>query len=73
MPGGLGPGDQLDDLPGQTSRGQQWSVAIARVMIHSLAPVLMDEPTAALDTERRYQVVETFAGPIHEKDGPASW
>jgi len=29
--------------------------------------VLADEPTASLDTERAYQVVETFAGLIHEQ------
>jgi putative ABC transport system ATP-binding protein len=30
--------------------------------------VLADEPTASLDTERAYQVVETFANLIHEND-----
>lgn len=25
------------------------------------------KPTASLDTERAYQTVETFAGPIHEQ------
>jgi putative ABC transport system ATP-binding protein len=30
--------------------------------------VLADEPTASLDTERAYQVVETFAGLIHEQN-----
>ena len=29
--------------------------------------MLADEPTASLDTERAYQVVETFAGLIHEQ------
>jgi putative ABC transport system ATP-binding protein len=28
--------------------------------------VLADEPTASLDTERAYQVVQTFAALIHE-------
>lgn len=67
--GRLGLGDHLHFLPGQMSGGQQQRVAIARALIHDPAVVLADEPTAALDTERAYQVVETFAGLIHEKDG----
>ena len=37
-------------------------------MIHNPSLVLADEPTASLDTERAYQVVETFAGLIHEQN-----
>jgi putative ABC transport system ATP-binding protein len=43
-------------------------VAIARALIHNPSLVLADEPTANLDTERAYQVVETFAGLIHEQN-----
>ena len=42
-------------------------MAIARALIHNPSLVLADEPTASLDTERAYQVVETFAGLIHEQ------
>jgi len=62
----LGLADRLHNLPGQMSGGQQQRVAIARAMIHNPSLVLADEPTASLDTERAYQVVETFAGLIHE-------
>ena len=64
----LGLADRLHNLPAQMSGGQQQRVAIARALIHNPAVVLADEPTASLDTERAFQVVETFANLIHEND-----
>jgi putative ABC transport system ATP-binding protein len=63
----LGLAERMHNLPGQMSGGQQQRVAIARALIHNPSLVLADEPTASLDTERAYQVVETFAGLIHEQ------
>jgi len=63
----LGLGDRLHYLPRQISGGQQQRVAIARSLIHLPSLVLADEPTASLDTERAFQVVETFANLIHEQ------
>ncbi|MCS6994049.1 MAG: ABC transporter ATP-binding protein [Anaerolineales bacterium] len=64
----LGLGERLYNLPSQMSGGQQQRVAIARALIHAPTVVLADEPTASLDTERAFQVVQTFAALIHEND-----
>ena len=63
----LGLGDKLNVLPRQLSGGQQQRVAIARALINRPTLVLADEPTASLDTERAYQVVETLANLVHEQ------
>ena len=64
----LGLSERLKNLPSQLSGGQQQRVAIARALVHSPDIVLADEPTASLDTERAFQVVETFADLIHAQD-----
>jgi putative ABC transport system ATP-binding protein len=64
----LGLSERLNNLPSQMSGGQQQRVAIARALIHSPSVVLADEPTASLDTERAFQVVQTFAALIHENN-----
>jgi putative ABC transport system ATP-binding protein len=63
----LGLADRLHALPRQLSGGQQQRVSIARALINQPTLVLADEPTASLDTERAFQVVDTLSTLVHEE------
>jgi putative ABC transport system ATP-binding protein len=65
--GRLGLEERMNALPRQLSGGQRQRVAIARALINQPALVLADEPTASLDSERAFQVVETLANLVHEQ------
>jgi putative ABC transport system ATP-binding protein len=64
----LGLEERLNALPRQLSGGQRQRVSIARALINQPTLVLADEPTASLDTERAFQVVETLASLVHEQN-----
>lgn len=61
MLGQVGLGDKLDIRPGKLSGGQQQRVAVARALASKPDFVLADEPTANLDTESAFNLLDIMA------------
>jgi len=57
----VGLGDKLDIRPGKLSGGQQQRVAVARALASKPDFVLADEPTANLDTESAFNLLDIMA------------
>lgn len=57
----VGLSDKLDVRPGRLSGGQQQRVAVARALASKPDFVLADEPTANLDTESAFNLLDIMA------------
>jgi putative ABC transport system ATP-binding protein len=63
----LGLADRADNLPEQLSGGERQRVAIGRALVTDPALILVDEPTASLDTRLGTQVVELLGEEIRKR------
>lgn len=64
----LGVDHLKNKFPKDLSGGERQRVAIARALYNDPALILADEPTASLDTERAYEVVELLAKEAKERN-----
>ncbi|MFZ0015515.1 MAG: ABC transporter ATP-binding protein [Acidimicrobiia bacterium] len=64
----LGLAERRDNLPEQLSGGERQRVAIGRALVTDPDLILVDEPTASLDTELGTAVVKMLASEIKERD-----
>jgi putative ABC transport system ATP-binding protein len=64
----VGLGDRINNVPAKLSGGQQQRVAVARALAPKPKFVLADEPTASLDAETTYGLLDIMQQ-LNEKEG----
>lgn len=67
----VGLGDKLKKFPDQLSGGERQRTAIARALINDPNIILADEPTASLDTERAFEIVELMKNELKSRNKAA--
>lgn len=63
----MGAGEWADRRMGELSQGQKQSVLLARALMQSPKLLLLDEPDAALDLPRRWQMLRTVSTLVKEE------
>ena len=63
----MGAGEWVDRRMGELSQGQKQSVLLARALMQSPKLLLLDEPDAALDLPRRWQMLRTVSALAKEE------
>ncbi len=64
----LGIEELRDKYPSDLSGGERQRVAIARALYHQPSVILADEPTASLDSERAFEVIDILAEMSKEEE-----
>jgi putative ABC transport system ATP-binding protein len=67
----IGLGDKLKKYPDQLSGGERQRTAIARALMNDPNIILADEPTASLDTERAFEIVELMSNELKSRNKAA--
>ncbi|MGM0867477.1 MAG: ABC transporter ATP-binding protein [Bacillota bacterium] len=67
----IGLGNKLKKFPDQLSGGERQRTAIARAFMNDPNIILADEPTASLDTNRAFEIVELIAKGVKTRNKAA--
>ena len=67
----VGLGDKFKKYPDQLSGGERQRTAIARALINDPNIILADEPTASLDTQRAFEIVELMSNELKTRNKAA--